>query len=270
MFSILSRFALLPDGSALNPASEQLILVVPQDFSNHNGGNLVFGPDGYLYLGLGDGGSGDDPNDRAQDTTNLLGAMVRIDVDGGAPYAIPAGNPFSDKQACQGGFTVSDEACPEIFAWGFRNPWRFSFDRQTGQLWAGDVGQSAWEEVDRISAGDNLGWREREGAHCNIPSTGCSTDFVDPVTEYDHSLGASITGGFVYRGTAIPDLVGWYVFGDFVSGRIFAVTADSPIGTPPTELLDTNISIASFADGNYGELYVIDYGGSIRQITDAP
>jgi glucose/arabinose dehydrogenase len=270
LFSILSRFALLPDGSGLNPASEEPVLVVPQDFGNHNGGNIAFGPDGYLYLGLGDGGSGNDPNDRAQTTTNLLGAMVRVDIDTGSPYAVPPDNPFSANQTCPLGFTVGGEDCPEIFAWGLRNPWRFSFDRQTGQLWVGDVGQGAWEEVDRISAGDNLGWRVREGAHCNIPLTGCSTNFVEPVTEYDHSLGASITGGFVYRGSAIPDLVGWYVFGDFISGRIFAVPADSPIGVTPTMLLESGLSIASFAEDNDGELYVVDYGGSIRQITNAP
>jgi glucose/arabinose dehydrogenase len=271
LFSILSRFALLPDGSGLNPASEQVVLIVPQDFSNHNGGNVVFGPDGYLYLGLGDGGNANDPNDRAQSTTNLLGAMLRIDVDTGSPYAIPADNPFAVNPTCPLGFAGGNEACPEIFAWGLRNPWRFSFDSLTGQLWAGDVGQGAWEEVDRISAGDNLGWKIREGAHCRPPTTGCDTaGFVEPVTEYDHSLGASITGGFVYRGSAISNLVGWYVFGDFASGRIFAVAADSPIGNAPTELLDTDISIASFAQDNDGELYVVDYGGSIWQITNAP
>ena len=270
LVSVLSRFSLLPDGSALDAASEQVILTVPQEFTNHNGGNIVFGPDGYLYLGLGDGGSGGDPNNRAQTTTNLLGAMVRIDIDTGSPYAIPADNPFSANPACPEGFTVGGEDCPEIYAWGLRNPWRFSFDRQTGQLWVGDVGQNSWEEINRVSLGDNLGWREREGAHCFDPDPGCSTNFVDPVTEYGRSLGFSITGGFVYRGTAIPDLVGWYVFGDFVSGRIFAVTADSPIGTAPTVLLDAGLSIASFAEDNSGELYVVDYRGSIRQITNAP
>jgi glucose/arabinose dehydrogenase len=274
LFSVLSRFALLPSGGGLSPSSEEGILVAPQDFTNHNGGNIAFGSDGYLYLGLGDGGSGNDPNDRAQDTTNLLGAMVRIDIDTGSPYAIPTGedgNPFATNATCPLGFATGGEACPEIFAWGLRNPWRFSFDRQTGQLWAGDVGQGAWEEVDRIAVGDNLGWKIREGAHCRPPTTDCdTTGLVDPVTEYDRSLGSSITGGFVYRGSAMPDLVGWYVFGDFVSGRIFAVTADSPIGTAPTELLDTEINIASFAEDNDGELYIVDYGGSIWQITNAP
>ncbi len=172
--SYVSRFSSVNGGQTLDPASEQVILSVPQDFANHNGGNIVFGPDGYLYIGFGDGGSGGDPLDRAQDTTNLLGTMVRIDVDGGSPYAIPSadpGNPFAANAACPQGFTVSGEACPEIFAWGLRNPWRFSFDRQGGALWAGDVGQNAWEEIDVIVAGGDYGWNDREGAHCFEPPT---------------------------------------------------------------------------------------------------
>ena len=268
--SFVSRFTTADGGQTLDPASEDPLLSVPQDFSNHNGGNVVFGPDGYLYIGFGDGGSGNDPNNRAQTTTNLLGAMLRIDVDGGQPYAIPAGNPFEANQTCSEGFTVGGQDCPEIYAWGLRNPWRFSFDRVSNELWVGDVGQGAWEEVDRVAAGDNLGWRVREGAHCRPPTTGCDTNFVDPITEYDRSLGQSITGGFVYRGSAVPDLVGWYVFGDFGSGRIFAVPADSQTGTAPTDLLSSGLSISSFAEGNDGELYVVDYGGGIRQITDVP
>ena len=272
LVSVLSRFALLANGQALDPASEQVLLVVEQDFTNHNGGNIVFGPDDYLYLGLGDGGSGNDPNNRAQTTTNLLGSMIRLDIDLGVPYAIPAGNAFPASNApCPTGVALGGEDCPEIYAWGLRNPWRFSFDRDTGDLWVGDVGQGDWEEINRVSAGDNLGWRVREGAHCNTNiSATCDTNFVDPVTEYDRSLGASVTGGFVYRGTAIPDLVGWYVFGDFVSGRIFAIPADTPTFTTPTELLDSGHSIASFGEGEDGELYVVDYGGTIHRIVDAP
>jgi glucose/arabinose dehydrogenase len=270
LVSYISRFTSADGGLTLDPATEEVMLTVLQDFGNHNGGNILFGPDGNLYIGLGDGGSGGDPNDRAQTTSNLLGAMLRIDVSGAAPYGIPADNPFAanSMSPCTQGFGSAD--CPEIFAWGLRNPWRFSFDRQTGELWVGDVGQGMWEEVDRVANGDNLGWREREGAHCFNPSSGCATTFVDPITEYDHSLGVSITGGFVYRGAAIPDLVGWYVFGDFGSGRIFAVPADSPTGTAPTELLGSGLSIASFAESNVGEIYIVDYGGSIRQITDVP
>ena len=202
-------------------------------------------------------------------TSNLLGAMLRIDVSGDGPYGIPPDNPFAENadSPCTQGFGNAD--CPEIFAWGLRNPWRFSFDSLSGVLWAGDVGQNAWEEIDRVSLGDNLGWRVREGANCFNPPSGCATNFVDPVTEYDHSVGSSVTGGYVYRGSVIPDMTGWYIFGDFVSGRIFAVWANSPIGSESAELLDTNISIASFAEGNDGELYVVDYGGSIWRIVSA-
>jgi len=271
--SYVSRFSSADVGQTLDPASEQVILSLPQDFSNHNGGNLAFGPDGYLYIGFGDGGSGGDPLDRAQDNTNLLGTMVRIDVDGGSPYAIPSadpGNPFAANATCPEGFTVSGEACPEIFAWGLRNPWRFSFDRQTGALWAGDVGQNAWEEVDVIIAGGDYGWDDREGAHCFEPPADCSTDSIDPVTEYDRSLGASVTGGYVYRGSGVPGLVGWYVFGDFISGKLFAVPEDSVTGTEPEVLLETGLAIAAFGESLDGELFIVNYGGSIHQLIDVP
>jgi len=201
--SYVSRFTSADGGQTLDPASEEVVLSVPQDFANHNGGNIVFGPDGYLYIGFGDGGSGGDPLDRAQDNTNLLGTMVRIDIDGGSPYAIPSadpGNPFAANATCPEGFSVGGEDCPEIFAWGLRNPWRFSFDRQGGALWAGDVGQNAWEEIDIVTAGGNYGWDDREGAHCFEPPTDCITDSIDNVSEYDRSLGALVFGGFVYRG----------------------------------------------------------------------
>lgn len=271
--SYVSRFSSSDGGQTLDAASERVILSVPQDFANHNGGNIVFGPDGYLYIGFGDGGNAGDPLDRAQDNTNLLGTMVRIDIDGGDPYAIPAadpGNPFVANQTCPQGFTEGGEECPEIFAWGLRNPWRFSFDRQTGDLWAGDVGQNAWEEIDIVTAGGDYGWDDREGAHCFEPQTGCITDSIDPVTEYDRSLGASVTGGFVYRGSAVPGLVGWYVFGDFISGRLFAIPADSATGTEPDVLLETGLGIAAFGQAVDGELFVVNYGGSIHQLVSAP
>jgi glucose/arabinose dehydrogenase len=271
--SYVSRFSSSDGGQTLDAASEEVILSVPQDFGNHNGGNIVFGPDGYLYIGFGDGGSGGDPLDRAQDNTNLLGTMVRIDVDGGVPYAIPSsdpGNPFAANQTCPEGFTVGGEECPEIFAWGLRNPWRFSFDRQAGDLWAGDVGQSSWEEIDIVTAGGDYGWDDREGAHCFEPATDCITDSIDPVTEYDRSLGASVTGGFVYRGNAVPDLVGWYLFGDFVSGRVFAIPADSAAGTEPEVLLESGLGIAAFGESVDGELFIVNYGGSIHQVVAAP
>ena len=271
--SYVVRFFSADGGQTLDPATEEVILSVPQDFSNHNGGNIVFGPDGYLYVGFGDGGNAGDPLDRAQDNTNLLGTMIRIDVDGGSPYAIPsadAGNPFAANAICPRGFTVSGQECPEIFAWGLRNPWRFSFDRQGGALWAGDVGQNAWEEIDVIIAGGDYGWDDREGAHCFEPPTDCDTDSVDPVTEYDRSLGASVTGGFVYRGSAVPDLTGWYVFGDFISGRLFAIPEDSATGTVPEVLLETGLAIAAFGESVDGELLVVNYRGTIHRVVGVP
>ena len=267
--SFISRFSSPDGGLTLDPNSEQVVISVDQEASNHNGGHLVFGPDGYLYLGLGDGGGAGDPNGRGQDNQSLLGTMIRIDIDGGSPYAIPSGNPFAANPVCPLGASGTQE-CPEIYAWGLRNPWRYSFDRQTGTLWLGDVGQNTWEEIDIVTAGGNYGWNEREGAHCFLPA--CSTDSIDPITEYGRDLGASVTGGFVYRGSAVPDLVGWYVYGDFVSGRIFAIPADSQEGTETIELLDTSFGISTFAEDLDGEIYVIDYSGSstIHRITDAP
>ena len=267
--SVISQFTVDAVSGNLDAASESIILSVPQDFSNHNGGNIVFGPDGFLYIGFGDGGRGGDPNERAQDTNYILGSMVRIDVDGASPYAIPATNPFSSNTNCVNG--TGTMPCPEIYAWGFRNPWRFSFDSQTGELWVGDVGQGTWEEIDRVERGMNYGWDEREGAHCFEPASGCSTNNVDPITEYDHRVGFSVTGGYVYRGTAIPALQGYYVFGDFASGRIWGVPATSAQGTAPEELDDTTLGISSFAEGLDGKLYALDYGGgAIYQIVDAP
>jgi glucose/arabinose dehydrogenase len=267
--SALSRFRSNDNGLTLDATMEDIILTIPQDFNNHNGGQIAFGPDGFLYAGWGDGGSGGDPNDRAQDTSNLLGTMTRIDVDGGVPYAIPAGNPFAANAAnpCPQGFGGAD--CPEIYAHGFRNPWRWSFDRQTNDLWVGDVGQNEWEEVDRVTAGGNYGWRCREGAH-DFNTTGCAAGLIDPITEYNHNLGQSITGGYVYRGAAIPELQGSYVYADFVQGRIWAIPASSQQGAVGQELLNTAFGISSFAEDNDGELYVIDYGGGVHQIVDVP
>ncbi len=184
-------------------------------------------------------------------------------------YEIPTGNPFETNAAnpCTQG--VGGGNCPEIFAWGMRNPWRWSFDRQTGDLWTGDVGQGAWEEIDRIEAGSNYGWNIREGANCYPPGSACNaTGLTDPITEYDRSQGTSVTGGYVYRGVAIPELQGFYVYGDFVQGRIWAIPATSQQGAVGQELLDTTFGISSFAEDNDGELYVIDYGGSVHRIVD--
>jgi glucose/arabinose dehydrogenase len=232
---------------------ETILLVIPQPYGNHNGGMLAFGPDQFLYIGMGDGGAGGDPKNYAQNRTELLGKFLRIDVNQQPTYRIPPDNPF-----------VNGPGRPEIFAWGLRNPWRFSFDRKTGELWTGDVGQNAWEEINVIKKGNNYGWRRMEGTHCFNPETRCrqNLDLVDPVTEYVHEQGrCSVTGGYVYRGTAIPTFLGTYIFGDFCSGEIWGYRDGH------TRLLrETGLQISSFGEDREGELYVVDYGGEIFRI----
>ena len=229
---------------------ESVLLVIPQPYGNHNGGMIAFGPDHYLYIGLGDGGSGGDPEDYAQNRNELLGKFLRIDVDQQRPYGIPPDNPFA-----------KGNGRPDFFAWGLRNPWRFSFDRETGDLWAGDVGQNAWEEIDVIKMGKNYGWRLLEGTHCFNPGTNCrqTSEFVDPVTEYAHEQDrCSVTGGYVYRGEKITDLIGIYVFGDFCSGEIWGYrNGEKQI------LQSTDLQISSFGEDRVGELYVLGYGGKL-------
>ncbi len=269
--SYVSRFFSTDGGQTLSPAPEEIILEIPQFATNHNGGDIAFGADSLLYVGFGDGGGGGDPQGNGQNDTTLLGTIVRLDVDSQSPYAIPAGNPNAMNATCVQGAGAAP--CPEIFAWGLRNPWRFSFDRQTGALWAGDVGQGDWEEIDRIEVGGNYGWNVREGDHCYPPTTtSCDDTFAAPVTEYDHSLGSSVTGGYVYRGSAVDNLPGRYVFGDFISGRIFAVPATSTPVVAAQELLDTDLMIVSFAEAIDGELYLLDFGnvGTIHRIENAP
>jgi len=232
---------------------ESVLLVIPQPYGNHNGGMIAFGPDHYLYIGMGDGGSGGDPKNYAQNRNELLGKFLRIDVDQPPPYGIPPDNPL-----------VNSPGRPEIFAWGLRNPWRFSFDRETGHLWAADVGQNEWEEIDVIQKGKNYGWRLVEGTHCFNPETHCrqGQDTVDPVTEYAHSSGrCSVTGGYVYRGKKIPDLAGTYIFGDFCSGEIWGYREGQT-----RILLNTDLQISSFGEDRDGELYVVGYGGGIVRI----
>ena len=270
LVSVISRFRSLDGGTTLDPGSEEIILRVNQDFGNHNGGHISFGPDGHLYIGLGDGGSGGDPRDRAQDTTNLLGAMLRLDVDGGAPYAIPPDNPFAGNPICAADHS-STQPCPEIYAWGLRNPWRWSFDRDTGELWLGDVGQNNWEEIDRIQRGGNYGWDCREGANPHsdaAASCASAVGLIDPVVQYDHTEGFSVTGGYVYRGSGVPSLAGRYLFADFVNSTFWALTDDGQ-GGYARETLDTlNFGVSSFGEGNDGEVYVVDFGGRIMQVTD--
>ncbi len=272
--STVSRFELDNTGQALDPNSEQILFTIPQPAPNHNGGDLAFGPDGYLYASFGDGGGSGDPGENAQNTNNLLGTIVRIDIDVAGSYDIPLDNPFAGPNFCTQGFS-NNNPCPEIYAWGLRNPWRMGFDSATGALWIGDVGQGAWEEVDRIDSSQaaldrNFGWDDREGAHCFEPMTGCLTNSLDPVAEYGRNLGQSITGGYVYRGSAVSDLSGWYVFGDFVAGRIFAVPADSQPTVAPEVLLESGLSISTFAESSGQEIFVVDYGGAIYRIVDAP
>ncbi len=232
---------------------ESILLIIPQPYGNHNGGMMAFGPDHYLYIGMGDGGAGGDPEDRAQNTEELLGKMLRIDVDGDPPYEIPPDNPF-----------VQKPGKPEIFAWGLRNPWRFSFDRKTGELWAGDVGQNAWEEIHIIQRGQNLGWRLMEGNHCFNPRENCQIvpDLILPKTEYAHEKGrCSVTGGYVYRGTKHPVFQGTYLFGDFCSGEIWGFREGQT-----QLLLDTDLQISSFGEDTEGEVVVADYKGKIYSI----
>jgi glucose/arabinose dehydrogenase len=266
--SFVSSYAVV--NGSIDSDTEQPLLSVNQPYSNHNGGQITFGPDGYLYIGLGDGGSGGDPDNNGQDTHTLLGAMLRIDVDGGAPYSIPPDNRFAGNPVCSDvdtGDVDTGVDCPEIYAWGLRNPWRWSFDRVTGDLWLADVGQNAWEEVNLIRRGENYGWRIREGAHCYRPANNCSTaGLVDPRAEYDHSLGNSITGGYVYRGDAIVTLRGHYLYGDFGSGRIWALEAGAS-NAEPVLVMDTSLNISSFAEDQAGEIYVLDYvSGEIHKL----
>jgi glucose/arabinose dehydrogenase len=242
---------------------------VNQPFDNHNGGQLAFGPDdGYLYIGLGDGGSGGDPQGNGQNTSVLLGKILRIDVTSTPPagheYAIPVDNPFA-----------SSGGAPEVFAYGLRNPWRFSFDSPTHRLFAGDVGQNNWEEVDLVTSGKNYGWNLMEGNHCYPPTvTTCNmSGLVPPITEYDHSGsgGTSVIGGFVYRGSAIPALVGTYIFGDLSSGNVWGLKEDSGGTWQRTLLLTHNRIVSSFGRDAAGELYLVDYGnGAVLRITAAP
>ena len=257
------------DPNLANPSAVQTLLSIAQPFGNHNGGCIQFGPDGFLYIGTGDGGSGGDPGDRAQNRTNLLGKMLRLDVDVASPF-IPASNPFV------GVSTTADE----IWATGIRNPWRFSFDSLTGDMYMADVGQNAWEEVNfqpaASTGGENYGWRCMEGNNCFTTSSLCTCNspaLTDPFQVYSHSVGFSITGGYVYRGSAIPSLDGSYFYADFGTSRIWSLRYD---GTTVTDFMDRTVelrpmsgsisSIASFAEDANGEMYIVELGGEIWKI----
>ncbi len=251
------------DPNAADPASEAQMLTVEQPYPNHNGGQLAFGPDGYLYIGLGDGGSQGDPNGNGQNTGVLLAKILRLDVSGDDGYAIPPTNPFANDAVAR----------PEVWAYGLRNPWRFSFDRQTGDLYIADVGQNTWEEVNFQPAdsagGENYGWNIYEGNHAyaggNPPP-----NLTLPFAEYSHDTGGcSVTGGYVYRGSGLPDLQGYYFFGDWCSGNLWASQKDAS-GTWQTNLvLQTGREISSFGEDEAGELYLLDYAGAVLQFAPA-
>jgi glucose/arabinose dehydrogenase len=262
--TVISEFR--ANAERVDPASERVVLLIPQPFANHNGGQLAFGPDGYLYIGMGDGGSGGDPFGNGQNTRALLGKILRIDVDGahaaGKGYAIPPTNPFAPEGIHPGA------GAPEVWSFGLRNPWRFSFDSANGDLYIGDVGQSAWEEIDRQPAGsrggENYGWNAMEGNHCY--RAGCDPSrFVAPIAEYGHDQGCAEIGGYVYRGSRQPILRGVYVFADDCSGLVFTLQVDKGRDAPRV-VLNSHRPISSFGVGENGEIYVADLGGAISRI----
>ena len=266
--SFVSRFTLSKDSkNVVDPDSEEVLMKIAQPFWNHNGGTIVFGPDGFLYIGLGDGGSANDPNGNGQNLTTLLGSIMRIDVDNtqkGLKYAIPEDNPFINK-------TITDrrgkkrKARPEIYAYGIRNVWRMAFDRETGTLWAADVGQDLWEEINIIAKGGNYGWNIREATHWFRPDgrDDAMSNLIDPVWEYHHDIGKSITGGSVYRGSKVPALVGKYVYGDYATGLIWALDHDgartvanySLTGITSPDGENVKLLIMTFGEDQGGEIY---------------
>jgi glucose/arabinose dehydrogenase len=261
--SVVARYKVSDDPDVAAPDSGREFLFVDQPYSNHNGGNLVFGPDGYLYIGFGDGGSAGDPQNRAQNLGTLLGKMLRIDVDSpsdGRPYSIPDDNPFVGR----------DGARPEVWLYGLRNPWRYTFDQDTDDLWIGDVGQGTVEEIDRMTpndGGSNLGWHVMEGDRCYVTSDCSRKGLSLPISVYEHAgEHCSVTGGSVYRGASVGSLDGGYVFGDYCSGVVWVLDASRP-SNGAVRTLDTELSISSFGENNVGDLFVTDHSsGSIFKV----
>jgi glucose/arabinose dehydrogenase len=256
----ISRFQVSNNPELADQASEVQLLGVAQPFPNHNGGGLAFGPDGYLYIGLGDGGSGGDPLGNAQNTQNLLGKLLRLDVDQGDLYAVPNDNPYAH-----------GSGAPEIWVFGLRNPWRFSFDSLTGDLFIGDVGQGSWEEVDYLSAGNpggaNFGWNYREGTHpYSATSVPDDTLLIDPVAEYGHDQGISVIGGLVYRGEQLPDWQGIYLYGDYGSGFIWGLFRTEDGSWQNAQLFQTGSRITSFGEDESGEVYYVDPQGGLSKL----
>jgi glucose/arabinose dehydrogenase len=256
--SVVSRLKVSSDPNIADLTSENIILQVRQPHANHNGGHLLFGPDGYLYIGFGDGGSAGDPDGNGQNVSTLLGSMLRLDVDNGNLYAIPPDNPY-----------VDGSGLPEIWASGLRNPWRYSFDRSTGDLYIGDVGQNQWEEIHFWEAGSpngaNFGWNFWEGFHPYQGTPPKDAEFEFPIWEYGHDLGCSVTGGYVYRGS-IPEWQGIYIYGDFCSGNIWGLLRDNDNVWQNTRLFETNFNITSFGEDEAGEIYLVDRSGSIYKL----
>ena len=267
--SRFARYTVSENANVADAASESVLLENDDPFPNHNSGMLAFGPDGYLYIGMGDGGSANDPNNNAQNLNTIFGKILRVDVDGAQPYKIPSDNPFVGRV----------DTRQEVWVYGLRNPWRFSFDRETGDLYIGDVGQGAREEIDfqagTSGGGENYGWRNREGSICRPGETDCDVPgAVDPIYDYSQAVSRSVTGGYVYRGNAIPALRGTYFFADYVSGKVTSFRYDGaaltgltehPALTPPGALA----SISSFGEDANGEVYVVDYRGAVYRIVAA-
>jgi glucose/arabinose dehydrogenase len=255
--TVISRFQVSADPNRADPSSERILVQYDQPYPNHNGGGMAFGPDGYLYIGSGDGGSAGDPHGNGQRLDTFLGKLLRIDVDHGDPYAIPPGNPFPSR--------------PEVWAYGLRNPWRFSFDSLTGDLYIGDVGQNQWEEVDFQAAGApggaNYGWDILEGTHSY---EGGATDGLNlPVAEYSHDVNCSVTGGVVVRDPSLPELEGVYLFGDYCSGLVWGLVRDPSGAWLSAVLFQTGLNISSFGKGQAGEVYLLDHNGALYRLERA-
>jgi glucose/arabinose dehydrogenase len=258
----ISRYQVSDDPDLADPGSAKILLTIGQPYGNHNGGQILFGPDGYLYVGMGDGGAANDPHDNGQKLDTLLGKILRIDVDNADPYGAPQDNPFINET----------NARPEIWSYGWRNPWRISFDSITGDMYIADVGQNKYEEVHVELAGapggQNYGWRLMEGFHCFNPAEcdPASLPVELPVTEYDHAQGCSITGGYVYRGANYPELTGTYLYGDYCSGLVWGLRLEADGSWSNAQLLPSNTNISSFGQDEAGEIYLIDHRGTIYQI----
>jgi glucose/arabinose dehydrogenase len=257
--TVVSGFRTSPDSGRADPASEFVLLRIEQPYANHNGGGLAFGPDGYLYIGTGDGGSGGDPLGNGQSLNTLLGKLLRLDVEGAEPYAVPSDNPIA----------ASEESFSEIWAYGLRNPWRFTFDPATGDLYIGDVGQGSWEEINFQAAGsaggENYGWSIREGLH---PYSGDPVaGMVDPIAEYGHDQGCSVTGGVVVRDPALPAWNGVYLYGDYCSGRVWGLLPGATAGWQTQRLFDTDFNVTAFGQDASGAAYLLDQRGGVYRLT---